>query len=244
METCDCEALAALVPAGAALVVSFSRSASLALIIGSVLLISAEIFSRRRAFIKPLLLLGSAWLLVAGPFVLAYPQFFGVRLNAGNSFYTPTAEEQSIGERVILVKSYVSVFFRHPLLGVGLGAAPFALKAEEPGFTLTPEPAHLAVLDAAVETGLPGGIIYLILVIAPFVTYFMGRKSLMADPAATGSIALLLAIAVVSLFDHYTWTLGPGRLWQWLGWGIWAVTSTRALSVQAEERGECRDCWR
>lgn len=228
------EALTVLVPAGAALVASFSRSAWLALIIGSALLISVEIFSKRRGFIRPLLLLGSAWLLVAGPFVLAYPQYFGVRLNAGNSFSTPSVEQQSIGERMILIKSYVSIFFRHPLLGVGLGAAPFALKAEEPGFTLAPEPPHVAALDAAVETGLPGGVLYLILVVSPFISYFTGRRKLLADPAATGSIALLLAIALVSLFDHYAWTLGPGRLWQWLGWGIWAATSTRAPTVQEE----------
>ena len=126
---------------------------------------------------------------------------------------------------------------------MGLGAAPYALKAEDPGFTLAPEPPHLAGIDAAVETGLPGGIIYLILVMAPFVTYFMGRRSLMADPAATGAIALLLAIAVVSLFDHYAWTLGPGRLWQWLGWGVWAVTST-AGAGSASRKAELRGCWR
>ncbi len=238
------EALTALVPAGAALVVSFSRSAWLALIIGAAALITVEMFNQRRALIRPLLLLGSAWLLVAGPFVLATPQYFGVRLNAGNSFSTPSAEQQSIGERKILIKSYVSIFLRHPLLGVGLGAAPFALKAEEPGFTLAPEPPHVAALDAAVETGLLGGVLYLVLLISPFITYFTRRGNLLADPAATGSIVLLLAIAVVSLFDHYAWTLGPGRLWQWLGWGVWAATSTRALAVQAEEVGECRGCWR
>jgi len=39
---------------------------------------------------------------------------------------------------------------------------------------------------------------------------------------------VLLAIYVVGLFDYYTWVLAPGRLWQWLAWGLWASFYTSA----------------
>jgi hypothetical protein len=37
------------------------------------------------------------------------------------------------------------------------------------------------------------------------------------------AIALLLSITIVGFFDYYTWLLVPGRLWQWLAWGLWAA---------------------
>jgi hypothetical protein len=35
--------------------------------------------------------------------------------------------------------------------------------------------------------------------------------------------AALLAATVVGFLDYYTWLLAPGRLWQYVIWGLWAV---------------------
>jgi hypothetical protein len=114
----------------------------------------------------------------------------------------------------------------HPWLGVGLGAAPLALKAYRPDFPTGFVPPHLSLLDAAVESGLLGGFFYLTLSVAPFVIYLTRRGTLQLGPWATIGIALLLAISVVGFFDYYTWMFLAGRLWQWLGWGFWALVST------------------
>jgi hypothetical protein len=48
--------------------------------------------------------------------------------------------------------------------------------------------------------------------------------------ALVGTSGLLLALTLVGLCHYYTWLLVPGRLWQWLAWGLWAVAFQSALS--------------
>ena len=42
------------------------------------------------------------------------------------------------------------------------------------------------------------------------------------------TFALLLAVSVVNLFDYYTWMYAPGRLWQWLAWGLFSAALEKA----------------
>jgi hypothetical protein len=46
----------------------------------------------------------------------------------------------------------------------------------------------------------------------------------------------LAAVTVVSLLDYYSWLLAPGRLWQWLIWGLWAVVYQSSLAPKAALR--------
>jgi O-antigen ligase len=158
------------------------------------------------------------------PFLLAYARYFGTRLNADNSFNTPSVEQQSIGERFLLINSTIPIFLKHPVFGVGLGASPRALESAFPNFPVGYEPPHLTLFDAALETGIVGAIFYLILIISPFVIFFNQKLSLISNPLSTVTLALLLSITIVGFFDYYSWYLVPGRMWQWLGWGLWAVT--------------------
>ena len=223
--------LAVLSAAGAALLVTFSRSAWLAFVLGCAVLLVLDVVRRRRLPMRNWLVLGAGWLVLSVPIFLAYPRFFGVRLNAGNSFSSPSVEQQSIGERVLLLESAASMISAHPLLGVGLGGAPLALKAYRPDWTVVFEPPHAAVVDAALEVGVPGAAFYLALVIAPFFIYFTQQGRLNDEAASAAALALLLGIAVAGLFDYYTWMLAPGRLWQWLAWGLWALASRPGMSL-------------
>ncbi len=219
-------AWAAFLPAAAALLVSFSRAGWLAFGVGALFVAGAELFHRRWQSLRAGAWLGLACCLVLGAFILAYPQFFGVRVNAGNSFSGPSQERQSIGQRIILVKLDMPLLLAHPLTGVGLGASPIAMRAAYPAYTLNYEPPHWALFDAALETGLLGMLPYLALLIFPLVV-FIRRKSLWSDPVATTTLALLLSVTVVGFFDYYTWLLDPGRLWQWLAWGLWGLAVER-----------------
>lgn len=205
-----------------ALLVSFSRAAWLAFTIGALAILLMEILHRRWTSIQRGAWLALACLTLISSLLLAYAQFFGVRLNSGNSFSSPTAEQQSVGERVILLKLAMPILRDHPLTGVGLGGSPLALHAYYPAFTLNYEPPHWSLFDAALETGVLGAISYLALLVFP-VLVFIRRRDLWSHPILTTALALLLAITVVGFFDYYTWLLDPGRIWQWLGWGLWAV---------------------
>jgi hypothetical protein len=101
------------------------------------------------------------------------------------------------------------------------------LRASYPELTIAYEPVHWTLFDAALETGLLGAVFYFTLIISPFVIYLNHRESLLRNPVATAVLAVVLAVNVVGFFDYYTWLLVPGRLWQWLAWGLWAVALKR-----------------
>jgi O-antigen ligase len=224
-------ALAAILPGFPALLVTFSRSGWLAFLGGTTFIIGVLIINRHWTALKRL-----SWLFLMGfllliPFLLAYARFFGTRLNADNSFNTPSVEQQSIGERYLLIKSTIPIFLKHLFFGVGLGASPRALESAYPSFPVGYEPPHISMFDAALETGIPGAAFYLILIIAPFVIFFNQRMSVLSNPLSSATLVLLLSITIVGFFDYYTWYLVPGRMWQWLGWGLWAVTYKQAPAL-------------
>lgn len=214
-----------------ALLVTFSRSAWLAFLTGAMVLVGAEMIHRRWNSIKSLLWLILISMMLIAPIFLAYARFFGVRLNAGNSFNTPSAEQQSLGERALLIHYAAPIFESHLLTGVGLGASPLAFKAYYPDFPVPYEPPHLALVDAALETGIPGFIFYLALLVSPFIIAIRRYRSLLSNPLTLTALTLLLSITIVGFFDYYTWLLFPGRLWQWLAWGLWAAALTQATQT-------------
>ncbi len=221
--------LTAFILAIPALLVTFSRSAWLAFLGGAVIIVGVNIISRHRESIKQLGWLALNSILLLAPFLLAYGRFFGTRLNTDNSFNTPSVEQQSIGERFLLINSALPIFLDHPWLGVGLGASTNSLKTYYPSFSAPYEPPHLSIFDAALETGVLGAAFYLALLILPCVIFFNHRVSLLSDARSSAALALLLSVTIVGFFDYYTWLLVPGRLWQWLAWGLWAAALSAAL---------------
>ncbi len=220
-------ALIFFLPALPALLVTFSRSAWLAFLIGAAFIILAEMIHRGQKSAPRLLWLALVGAIILAPFILAYARFFGVRLGAGNSFNKPTVEQQSLGERVLLIQYAAPIFWQHPLTGVGLGISPLAFKTYYPQFPVAYEPIHFALLDAALETGALGAVFYFLLIILPFVTFFEQRQSLLSNPLTAAAAALLLAVTVVGFFDYYTWMLAAGRLWLYLALGLWAAALDR-----------------
>ncbi len=194
-------AYAVLIPASAALLITFSRAAWFAFAAGLAILAGVEILNRRSALPR-LISLGMACLVVPISIVVAYRSFFGVRLGASDSFATLTAEQQSIGERLILVESALPIYLDHPVIGIGLGSAPLALKAYYPEFETNYEPPHWTLFNSTLETGALGGICYLALIIFPFFFYIYHRRALLRNQKATLAVALLVSVSVVGSFDY------------------------------------------
>ncbi len=217
-----------------ALLVTFSRAAWLAFLVGCAVLLAAEVARRRWDALKSLISLTAICSVLLLSILLSYSKFFGVRLDLGNSFGQPTEEQQAIGERGTLFRAALPLLFQHPLLGVGLGASPIALLDRYPTLDAPYAPPHLTILDAAIELGIPGAIAYLVLLGSPFFIYMRHRRYFLSDRFATVSLAVLLSVAVVGLFDYYTWLLTAGRLWQWLAWGIWGLALLQSPSSQLE----------
>jgi O-antigen ligase len=69
------------------------------------------------------------------------------------------------------------------------------------------EPAHNILLLAGAELGLPG----FLLVMALFLL-FVYRLFKTHNPNAILAGATLMGLGLISFFDHYLWTLAPGRV--------------------------------
>jgi O-antigen ligase len=205
-----------------ALLYTYSRSALLALLGGIGSTVILLILAKQRLMIRALIGLVTASLILLAPFVWQNASFLGVRFNWQGSFHSATQENQSIGERILLNRAANEIFTEHALIGVGLGTFPRALQVKFPEFSLNYQPAHLTLLDVAAEIGIFGALFYAIAMIAPWLAIWSTRKHAPLSSDLLGAIALLLAVSIIGFFDYYTWLLVPGRLLQWLAWGLWA----------------------
>jgi O-antigen ligase len=201
---------------------TFSRAAWLSAALGLTLLGLWQIRNGRIQQIGSYLGLLAAGLIVLAPFLLHNLSYVGVRLNQQGSFTQNDHEKQAIGERMILNRNANNIFLAEPFTGVGLGAFPIALQAQQPDYPYNFQPAHIVLLDVAAETGIFGASFYLLVIISPWVAIWLNRNRLAFNAALLAASSLLLATMVVGFFDYYTWLLNAGRLWQWLAWGLWA----------------------
>ena len=212
-----------------ALLLTFSRTAWLAFCAGTLLLLFMLQKSRQPGVISGWLSLVAGSAAILAPFLWHNASHLGIRLNWGGSFQTVPAENQAIGERRLLNQAGLELLSKYPITGVGLGTFPLALQREQPDWEFNFQPAHLALLDAAAELGLLGGLVYATALATPWVLMLFNRRKLRITPELAGASALLLALTIVGFFDYYTWLLAPGRLWQWLAWGLWAAAYQSSL---------------
>ena len=206
-----------------ALLVTFSRSAWVSLFVAACFMIACEALARRWDSLKRLILLGVLSLVVSAPILLNDLSVFGQRVNSGN-----VAEDHPMNERAYLLEAGNTLFVEHSAIGVGLGASPLAMKLRFENFRVNYQPPHFTPLISALETGIVGGGFYLLLFIAPAVTFLLRWRHYIEHPLALGAFSLLLAISVVNLFDYYTWLYAPGRFWQWLAWGLYSAALEQA----------------
>jgi O-antigen ligase len=134
-----------------------------------------------------------------------------------NRTTTPTtiAEEFSLTGRLWLSEQAVSLIKEHPIFGVGAGSFIIQL-ADRAGERNYVEPVHNIPLLVTSELGIFGLVLLVAIVIS------IGKSLLQTmNPNAIIISALLMGLATISLFDHYLWTLAPGRLMLGFVLGLW-----------------------
>jgi hypothetical protein len=218
----------------AAVLLTFSRSAGLALGVGFAVL--AGMLVARRAADRGAVrhLVGAAALaaVVCLPFALAYGPYVLARSDLFGDIET---EARSLSEREALTIAANDVFLDHPILGVGLGGLPQAIRDAQPQFEYPYQPAHVVLLDVAAETGAIGALLYLAILVTPWLALARQRPRWTPDLAAMS--AALAALSVVGMFDYYTWSYPAGRIWTWVVLALWAAAYRRATArVSATER--------
>ena len=209
-----------------ALLATFSRAAWLAVAIAIGLGVAMLLVGRQRAALRAWVTVAFVIVGLSVPFLAGYGRFVAVRATVLDP--TAATEAMSIGERSILIGAAAQVAAAHPLLGTGLGTLPLALHAADPGLTFDIQPAPVVLLDVAAEIGLFGAICYGVVLVAPWLALWFRRSQW--TPELVAASASLAGLTVVGLFDYYTWTFAPGRIWAWLIIGLWAGAYARATA--------------
>ena len=192
---------------------TFSRSAWIAAGIFLLTLIYRSRYFNRKyvvtAFIAAVISFGFTMLPLKGLFL--------------NRMTTPNTitEEFSLSGRLWLTEQAISLIKGHPLLGVGAGSFIVQL-AERAGERDYVEPVHNIPLLITSELGIVG------LVLAAAIVLFFAKSFFHEkNPKAIIIGALLVGLGAIGLFDHYLWTLAPGRLMLGFVFGLWQGQTTR-----------------
>ncbi|HCR71230.1 MAG TPA: hypothetical protein DIW23_07300 [Anaerolineae bacterium] len=205
-----------------ALIMTFSRSAWLSFGLVTSFMVACEAFAQKWDSVKRASLLGMLSLVVILPILFQQTSAFEKRVNAGNVINDATMQQ-----RDYLLEVGNTLFVEHFARGIGLSATPLALKERFENFPANYQPPHYVPLLVAIETGVLGGMFYLILFLMPFVLFILKWKTYIHQPYVMASLALIFAISIVSLFDYYTWYV-TGRVWHWLAWGIFSLALQKA----------------
>jgi O-antigen ligase len=190
------------------LILTFSRSAWLGLLAFVLVLIWKSKYFERQKLI----------LLISVIFVTAtcalYPLREMVLTRIGQQ--DVTTEKISTLGRFWLDRQAIRIIEKSPVLGVGAGS--FILELADNAVQGAPiEPVHNLPLLISSELGVVGLILFLGLAISIALKIIRShsRQAILAGAMVTG-------LAVTGLFDHYFWTLAPGRIMFGLVLGLWA----------------------
>jgi hypothetical protein len=192
----------------ALLVLTYSRSTWLAMVV-----LSAGLFARWKYLDhnKLFLLALTGCVTLAVLFISLHPLFL-TRLGDAQV----QTEQVSNYTRLWLVRRTLELIQKHPLLGTGVGSYSLALSRHVADF-YDIEPVHNLPLLVQSELGV-GGIVLL----AGLVVMIAIEALKVVQPGGIVFSATLMGLATASLFDHYLWTLAPGRLLLATMLGLWA----------------------
>ena len=105
---------------------------------------------------------------------------------------------------------------KSPIIGVGVGS--FILELANTAIAGAPiEPVHNMLLLITAELGIIGLILFIGILTSIAFTIIQSKS-----PQEILAGAIVTGLAVTSMFDHYLWTIAPGRLMLGLALGLWA----------------------
>jgi O-antigen ligase len=201
-------ALLLLIPGVSLLALTFSRSAWLALAVFCGVLVWKSNYLDHRRLIVLFATIGLSLAATLFP--------YRERVLARTVNTTSHAEEFSFIGRAWLNGEAVKVFQEYPLTGVGIGSFIIEL-GRRAGEGYIVEPAHNILLLAGAELGILG-----IGIVISLVVFFAYRLFKTQNQNAILVGAVLTGLGCIGFFDHYVWTLAPGRMMLGLVIGLFA----------------------
>jgi O-antigen ligase len=206
-----------------ALLLTFSRSAWLAVIGGSAVALLLLLRGRHitRSRLHFIALFSGAGLLTIVIFGVIFQPFLANRFDVTTTSY----EAQAIAERVSTAQLALQIFAAHPLAGVGIAQSMVVMRdlAGRPIDWVHNVPLLIAAELGAGGSGLIG--LMVIALIAIGVPCWQARSIMLWQALVGGA---LIALVIVMQFDHYVWTQPQGGLLcAWLvGWWLRGAHTT------------------
>jgi O-antigen ligase len=209
----------------AGLLLTFSRAAWLGTLVGGavIFVLLAWAWHRKQWFPDWLTLglLAAVLLLLVVSFVAVNWSLLQPRLG----LVSQGTEIRSVEARKMQIPAALELIRMRPVLGVGLGNYPTALYqlaretvAAYPVF----QPVYNVALLVTAELGPLGGLLWLLLILSPWMALWLRRWQLPITAWWAGLSGAFLALIVISFLDFYVWTSHQGRLMLWLVLGLWA----------------------
>ncbi len=199
-----------------ALVFTFSRSAWLVFSLGFLILFAIHLWQKNRDRLKVIGISGLLLLLIVLMTVFMLPEVYQTRISGGR------LETMSSVERAGYYTEAGDLLKKHWYKGAGLGGytgALYDINTSREAWEY--QPVHNIYLLAAVELGIFGVAIFLVLL------FWIGRSLYEAifrkkDISNWHSLAVVIfiSILVIGLFDHYLWSLSFGSMFFWLVMGL------------------------
>lgn len=193
--------LTAIVLLTAGILISFSRTAWIVGVGGTIILYLTHFHYIKKQKLEA----GGILAVIALVFLLLFSQYHYIFLSRFNS--TERLEQISTGERQAGLSSSIDLWAEKPAQGFGLGMYTLALSKED---TFQPswyyQPVHNIFLLVLVEVGIIG-LILLVLVLkqlwyALYQSTSWSQKSL--------GLTIAFAVLVIAFFDHWLWSLHFG----------------------------------
>ncbi len=198
----------------AGLLLTFSRSAWLALAVGIIILIPLAAQKYKKIGVLNLSKFIFAIILLSGIFAYGLQEPVKTRLNI-----TGRLENKSARERADYNKEAWQVVKSNWLFGVGMYNYGLAVADEarkgQPAYSY--QPAHNTFLLIWSEIGLFGLMFFIGLLVAVLLNCCIIK---LPRYESNADFMLIAAMAVMMFFDHWWWSLGFGMMLAWLIWGI------------------------
>ena len=204
---------------------SFSRSAWLGLLIATLILFTWYMTQPGTSqpvqrFTLPIMIAG---LLILAAFAWTQRQLLLSRLTRPAN----PQEIRSLSERQALNQITLRLIAENPWLGLGAGQLSYHIDTYAGQLPDTEaQPVHNMPLLLTAEFGIPGGLIWLGLMLAPLIIAGQLWHKGQLDLWTLSLTLALLVLAVTDLFDFYSWGWQQGRMTRWLLFGLWAGAVT------------------
>ncbi|MCL5960799.1 MAG: O-antigen ligase family protein [Chloroflexi bacterium] len=205
------------------LILAFSRSAWVGFGLGIFLItaLAARNYDNKWLYSLRIFQLLFAALFLGVVFIASFRDLFVTRLVDTGA----RLEAISLSERVTYQDIALRLITAHPWSGVGSGNFPVASFVLTGAYDML-QPVHNIFLLIAAETGLLSLVVFAALVLV--ILFHLWQNQRLYDAWLAVWTGVLVAMLGIGLFDHYWWSIEPGRMTLWLFVSIW-VSSLQSI---------------